>query len=185
MDRGRVKVCVRLSHQALTKYFIRVFWSMHNLCHKNKRHSISVKIEDKISRLCSVFCRVRTNRTRSIYPGCYPTENSCKLCRAFIPVPGASGSSVRHSYLYPEHFWKFCTPVATIPGVRVQHVFYPLGTSVTSVRLRQNTRNFWKFCKIVIPLPEKSVTPVRLWQNTRGTGILSLQYPGSSVCIQV
>ena len=32
-----------------------------------------------------------------------------------------------------RNFRKFCTPVARIPWVRVQHVLYPLGTSVSSV----------------------------------------------------
>ena len=49
-----------------------------------------------------VFCRVRTNRTRRVDPGFFPTKNFCNFCRAFIPVPGTSRSSVRHSYLYPE-----------------------------------------------------------------------------------
>ena len=115
-----------------------------------------------------------------------------------ITLQRTSVSSVGHSYPYPEllevlydihtctrNFWKFCTPVATIPGVRVQHVLYPLGTSVSSVRLCPNTRNFWKFCKILIPLPGNSATPVRLWHTTRGTGIPSLHYPGISVFIQV
>ena len=129
-----------------------------------------------------------------------------------ITLQRTSVSSVGHSYPYPElveilygihtctrNFWKFCTPVATIPGVRLQHVLYPLGTSVSSVRLCHNTRNFWKFCKTSVPVPGTSgssvrssypyptfsVTPVRLWHDTRGTDIPSLQYPGSSVCIHV
>ena len=48
------------------------------------------------------FCRVRTNHTRGIYPGYYPTKKFCEFCRTFIPVPGTSGSYVRHSYPYPE-----------------------------------------------------------------------------------
>ena len=59
-------------------------------------------------------------------------------------------------------FCEFCTPRATIPGVRVQHFLYPPGTSVTSVRPCHNARNFCdfntrnrnfsKFCKTPIPL---------------------------------
>ena len=43
-----------------------------------------------------VFCTVRTNHTRGVYPGYYPTKNFCEFCiyRTFIPVPGTSGSSV-------------------------------------------------------------------------------------------
>ena len=48
------------------------------------------------------FCRVRTNHTRGIYLGYYPTKNFCEFCRTFIPVPGTSGSSVRRSCLCPE-----------------------------------------------------------------------------------
>ena len=44
--------------------------------------------------------------------------------------------------------------------------------------IRTRTRNFWKFRKILVPLPGNDVTPVRLWHNTRGTGIPSLQYSG-------
>ena len=49
-----------------------------------------------------VFSRVCTNRTRGIYTGYSPTKKFCEFCRAFKPVPGISGSSVRHSCLYPE-----------------------------------------------------------------------------------
>ena len=109
-----------------------------------------------------VFCRVHTKHTRGIFPGHYPTKNFWKFTRT-------------------RTFWKFCKPVAIIPGVREMHGLYPLGTSVSTVRLCHNTRNFWKFCKILIPLPGNSVTPARLWHNTRGTGIPSLQFPGSSM----
>ena len=83
-------------------------------------------------------------------------------------------SSVGHSYPYPEllevlcdvhtytrNFWKFCTPVATIPGVRVQYVLYPLITFVSSVRLCHSTRNFWKFCKTSVPVSGTSGSSVR------------------------
>ena len=86
-----------------------------------------------------------------------------------ITLQRTSLSSVGHSYPYPEllevlydtetltpNFWEFCTPVATIRGVRVQHVLYPLGTSVSYVRLCPNTRNFWKSCKACVPVPGTS-----------------------------
>ena len=67
-----------------------------------------------------MFCRVHVqNHTRGVYPGYYPTKNLWKFC-------------VGRSYPYPEllevlygthtrtrDFCKFCTPIATIPGVRV------------------------------------------------------------------
>ena len=57
-----------------------------------------------------VFCRVRTNHTRGIYRGYYPTNNCCKFCRTFIPVPGTSGSSVRPWPQYPRYRYSmFCT----------------------------------------------------------------------------
>ena len=132
------------------------------------------------------------------YPGYYPGKNFCKFCSAFIPVPETSRSSVRHSYLYPKllevlcarghktrgvgtarfvparNFCEFCTPVPQYPEVL---------EILQDIRTR--TGNFWKFCRTLIPLPGNSVTPVRPWHNTRGTGIPSLQYPGSSVSIQV
>ena len=104
--------------------------------------------------------------------------------RAFKLPPGTSRSPVRHSYTRTRNVWKFCTPVATIRST-VQFILYPLGTSVSSVRLSHNIRNFWKICKNLIPLLGNAVTPVRLWHNTRGTGIPSLQYPGTSVNFQV
>ena len=71
---------------------------------------------DKINQVA--FSRVLTNRTRG------------------ITLQRTSVSSVRHSYPYPElleilydvdtrtrNLWKFCTPVRTIPGVRVQHFY--------------------------------------------------------------
>ena len=95
-----------------------------------------------------------------IYPGYYPTKN-------FV-------SSVGHSYPYLEileflydihtctrNFWKFCTLVATKPGVRVQHGLYPLGTSVSSVRLCHNIRNFCKFRRTSVTVPGTSVSSVR------------------------
>ena len=97
-----------------------------------------------------------------------------------ITLQRTSLSSVGHSYAYPEllevlydihtctrNFWKFCTPVATIHGVRVQHVLYPLGTFLSSLRLCHNTRNVWKFCKTFcttfIPVPGTSGSSVRPW----------------------
>ena len=82
-----------------------------------------------------VFCRVLTNRTRGIYLGYYPTKNLCKFCRAFIPVPGTSGSSVRHSYLYPEFL----------------EVLYARGhkTRGTGTACFLPARNFCEFCTAV------------------------------------
>ena len=123
-----------------------------------------------------------------IYPGITCTRNFCKLCNAFIPVPGTSVSSVR-PYHNTRNFWKFCktfipvpelflvlkdihtrtrnfcdfcTPRATKPGVRVQQLSYPPGTSVRTVRPCHNTRNFWKFCNTFIPVSETSGSSVRL-----------------------
>ena len=103
-----------------------------------------------------------------IYPGIARTRNFCKLCRAFIPVPGTSVSSVRPCHI-TRNFWKFCNtfipvpelplvlweihtcirsfcefcaPRAAIPGARVRHLSYPPGTSVSSARPCDNTRNF-------------------------------------------
>ena len=90
-----------------------------------------------------------------IYTGITRTRNFCRFCRTFTPVLGTSVRSVRPSQntrnfwkFYkafipvPEHqlvlldihtrtrnFSEFCTPRATIPGVRVQHLVYPAGTS--------------------------------------------------------
>ena len=108
-----------------------------------------------------MFCRVRTNHTRGIYPGYYPTNNFCKICRVLIPVTGTSGSSGRRSYLYSTELLEVLYARGTIPGVRVQHVLYPLGTSVSSVRLCHNTRNFWKFRKTSVPVQWTSGGSVR------------------------
>ena len=91
-----------------------------------------------------------------------------------ITLQRTSVSSLGHSYPYPEilnimygihtctrNFWKFCTPVAKIPGIRVPHVLYPLGTSVSSVRLCHNTRKLWKFCKTSIPVPRTAGSSLR------------------------
>ena len=64
-----------------------------------------------------------------------------------ITLQRTSVSSVGHSYPYPEllkvlydshtrtrNFWKFCTPVPTIPGVRVYH-FYNVCEFCTPVPL--------------------------------------------------
>ena len=121
-----------------------------------------------------------------IYPGTTRTRNSCNFCRTFMPVPGTSVSSVRPCHntwkfwkfckiqdpelllvLWDIHtrtrnFCEFCTPRATIPGVRVQHLLYPPGTSVSSIRPCHNTRNFRKFCNTFIPVHETSGSSVRL-----------------------
>ena len=134
-----------------------------------------------------------------IYPGYYPTKNLCKFCRTFIPVPGTFGSSLHDIHtrtpeilevLYARdhntrgtgtacfvparNFREFCTPAP-------QH--RELVEVLQDFRIR--TRNFWKICKIPIPLPGTSATRVRLWHNTRGTGVPLLQYPGSPVLFQV
>ena len=119
---------------------------------------------DNIARLCSVG-HVQT------VPGVFTPG---------ISLQRTSLSSVGHSYPYPEllevlydihtctrNFWKFCTPVATIPGVRIQHVLYPLGISVNSVRLCHNTRKLWKFCKTSVSVPGTSGSSVRSSYITR------------------
>ena len=76
-------------------------------------------------------------------------------------------SYVGHSYPYPEflevlydihtcprNFWNFCSIDATVPGVRVQHVLYPLETSVSSVRLCHNT---------ILEVPQGSRTRTRIF----------------------
>ena len=68
-----------------------------------------------------------TIRTWYIYTLAYP---------GYITLQRTSVSFVGYSYPYPEllevlydiytrtrNFWKFCTPVRTIPGVRVQHFY--------------------------------------------------------------
>ena len=121
-------------------------------------------------------------------PGYYSYPEVLKFCGTFIPVPGTSVSSVRPCH-NTRKFWKFyktfipvpelllvlqdihtrtrnfCefgTPRATIPGVRVQHLSYPPGTPVSSVRPCHNTRNFWNFCNTFILVPETSGSSVRL-----------------------
>ena len=98
-------------------------------------------------------------------PGCVagrPRAKFARLCSVGYvqTIPGVfapgitlqrtSVCSVGHSYPCPEllevlydihartrNFCKFCTPVATIPGVRVQYVFVP-------------ARNFCEFCTPVL-----------------------------------
>ena len=60
------------------------------------------------------------------------------------------------------NFCESCTPRATIPGVGVQHLLYPPGTSVGSERPCHNTRNVWKFCNTSMPVPETSGSFERL-----------------------
>ena len=93
--------------------------------------------------------RVRTNHTRGVYPGRFIRNNFCTFCKAFISVPGSSGSSIRHLYNIPtrtRNFLKFCTSVPQIPGVRV-YPFYTLCEVYTPVT---QTRNF---CVSSVPLP--------------------------------
>ena len=70
------------------------------------------------------------------------------FCITFIPVPGTS--------------CEFCTARAIIPGVRLHHILYPPGASVSSVRPCHNTRNFFEFLNTSIPVPETSDCSVRL-----------------------
>ena len=113
-----------------------------------------------------VFCRVGTEP----YPGCLPRvlpyKNFCEICRTFIPVPGTSVSSARHSYPYPELLSALYARATNTRGTGTAFLYLP-GTCVSSVRPCHNTRNlwefykhihtrtpnFWKFCKTPIPLP--------------------------------
>ena len=117
-----------------------------------------MSIDPKCSRLCSAGYV-------QIVPGVFTPGTT---------LQSTSVSYVAHPYPYPEHlevlydihtctrnFCKFCTPAATIPGVRVHHVLYPLGTSMSSVWLCHNTWNIWKFCNTSIPVPETSGSSVR------------------------
>ena len=119
-----------------------------------------------------------------------------------IALQRNSVSSVGYSYPYPELLDVPCAR-ATIPGVRVHTAYfvptrnfrefctpmlqYPelLGLLELLYDFCTRTLNFWKFCKIPIPSPGTSVTSVRLWHNTGGTGVPLLQYPASSVLFQV
>ena len=92
-------------------------------------------------------CLYLPETSASSVRSCHNTWNFWKLCKASIPVPGTSGSSVR--------------PEPHIPGVRVHHVLYLPGTSVSSVCLCHNTRIFRKFCTTSIPVPETSGISVR------------------------
>ena len=79
-------------------------------------------------------------------PWIYPGFNSY-LDRNFIPIPETS----------------VCSESAReIPGVLVQPSYTNPGTSVSSVRLCHNTRNFWKFRKTFIPVPGTCGYSVRL-----------------------
>ena len=152
--------------------------------------SIIMGVYVKISKV--VFSRVRTKHTRGIYPG--------------ITLQRTSVSSVGHSYSYPElvevlygshirtrNFWKICTPVPQIPGVRVYHFYnlcesctpvpqYPEllcilyhfravpGISVSSVRSPYTlTRDFCDFCKTVAQYP--------------GYGYTFVTIPGEPTCM--
>ena len=103
-----------------------------------------------------VFCRVRTNNTRGIYPGYYPTKNFCEFCSTFISVPGTSGSSVRHSYPYPELLEVLYDIHTRTRGMGISFYNY-----VSSVRPCHNTRNICEFCNTSVPYPEVSVSSVR------------------------
>ena len=105
----------------------------------------------------------------------YTCPELLEVLYARATIPGSSGSFVRLSYPYPEllevlqdfhtrtrNLCEFCETRATIPGVLVQHVLYPPGSSLGSASLCHNTRNFWKFCNTSIPVPETSGSFVRL-----------------------
>ena len=130
-----------------------------------------------------VFCKGTYKQCPGIYPGYYPTYNFCKFCRTFIPVPGTSGCSVTPVPQYPgygrtacfvpaRNFCEFCTLVPQYP--ELLEVLYDF---------RTRTRNFWNFCKISVPLPGTSVTSVRLWHNTRGTGMYAFVAIPGELCI--
>ena len=96
-----------------------------SVCCSDPRHSVmyNKKVHVhvvNISRLCSV------GYSQTV-PGVFTPG---------ITLRRTSVSSVGHSYPYPEllevlydiytrtrNFWKCCTPVRTIPGVRVQHFY--------------------------------------------------------------
>ena len=57
--------------------------------------------------LVAQHSRLCPDHTRCVYPGYYPVKKTCKLCRAFIPVPGTSG---KFSTWYDIH-------TRTLPGL--------------------------------------------------------------------
>ena len=94
--------------------------------------SNTTKIGDQIEKMNKV-CRVRTEPYSRYFPGYYTYRNFCKFCTTFIPVPGASASSVR-----PWHNTQgMCMPLQKYPvagtGTGTAFVYLP-GTSVSSVR---------------------------------------------------
>ena len=91
----------------------------------------------------------------------YNTRNLCEFCDTFIPLPGTYVSSVRRSYLYLALMCVLYA-CATMPGVRGQPLYTVLGTSVSSVRLCHNTWKICELCDTFIPVPETSVSSVRL-----------------------
>ena len=90
---------------------------------------------------------------------CHNTRNFWKFCKTFIPVPGTFGKVLLLFHTRIRNFCEFCRSRATIPGLRLKHVLYPPGTSVSYVCLYHNTRNFCEFCNTSIPVPE---TPLPL-----------------------
>ena len=108
-----------------------------------------------------VFCRVGTEP----YPGCLPRvlpyKNFCEICRTFIPVPGTSVSSARHSYPYPELLSALYAGATNTRGTGTAFLYLP-GTCVSSVRPCHNTRNLCEFSNTSIPVPETSGSSVRL-----------------------
>ena len=97
------------------------------------------------------------NNIPGIYPGYYPTKNSCKFCRTFIPVPGTSVSSRRHLYPYPELLRALYARATNTQGTGKAFFFLP-ETSLCSVR---PCRHFCEFCGTFVPLPVTFVSSVR------------------------
>ena len=94
-----------------------------------------------------------------MYLGITRTRNFCKFCRAFIPVPGTSVSSVRQCHEYrgygysifipARNFCKFLYARATKPGtsgssVRLSHPYPELLEVLYNIHTR--TRNFCELC---------------------------------------
>ena len=113
-----------------------------------------------------VLCRVRTNRTRGIYPGYYRTKNFCKVLSG-IPVPGTSAYSARQLYIYPELLGIMYARGHNTRGTDWAACLCPLGTCVCSVRLWYNTSNFWKFCTTSAPEHKTSGSSVNPHTRTR------------------
>ena len=62
--------------------------------------------------------------------------------------------------------------MSTFPRVR------SVGCERNHTRGTTRTRNFCKFCKTFVPVPETSLSSVRPWHNARGTGMPFYEIPG-------